>query len=203
MRRKPIVACVVAIAVLIFGTFLFIVRSPPAPAITVRYIERGDGIIATFGVTNRGSGSYSVSSPIRLEVQNGLVWEVCDDGIGILGPGTLGSHAGGLQYCYLNKLAEARKFRVVMDFHRELRGLDSFFRRLQLLVTKGDKRWSLNPFDKNVVYSKPVVIASDEFAAPELLFNAPTRVPFPRLSDEPRPGASFLVPPVQTKRPQS
>ena len=175
MRTKSIVACVVVVAVLFFVTCLFIIVRQPSPAITVQHIKcfqlsdgLGDGFIATFGVTNRRSGTYSVI-PLRIEVRNGLAWEVCADGItGFAQSHDLSPHGGVLQACVVKKLPARARLRVIMNVRRELKGIDSFLLRLQRRVTKGDTRCSLNPFDKKVTFfSKPIAIVSNEFVEPE------------------------------------
>jgi hypothetical protein len=171
VRANPFAAWVAAATVLLFAMFLFVSAPPSSPAITVRFkecVKFTDGYLASFGVTNRAKGRYSVI-PVRLEIQKGQAWELCNDGlVGFPVLDTLGSRASGVQPCLVKRLPPGSRLRVVMNTQRELRGMDSFLLRLQLRVTKGDKRWSLNPFNKKVLFlSKAIEIVSDEFVEPD------------------------------------
>jgi hypothetical protein len=171
MKAKRIIACLVGITVLLFVTFLFVSAPPSAPPITARFIEcveLGDGYRASFGITNRARGIYSVR-PVRLEVRNGAAWELCADGIPSFAVmNTLAPRARGLQACLVKKMPPGSRLRLVLNVHREVKGVGSFFLRLQLRFRNGDKRFSLNPFNNNGLFLVDAgTIVSDEFVQPE------------------------------------
>ena len=170
MRTTPTVVGVYGIVILLLTASVLVLVQDLSSAVTIRHLECvqfRDGFIATFGVTNRTSGTCSVF-PLRLEIRNGSSWKVSASGMtGFSAPPDLGPRAGVLAHCVLTKLPAGSHLRLVMEVRKERRGINSFMLRMKLWL-KGDKRHSLNPFDRKVIFeSKELDIISDEFVQPE------------------------------------
>jgi hypothetical protein len=146
-----------------------LVTGKPSTAITLhnlRATQFEDGVSVGLKINNHSPNVLGIA-PIRLEILEGAEWK---DSRGIYGfsqSGDLGPHASASSFCFINRFPPGSRLRLVMQSQRARKGLDSFIVRAKLRLLQRDKRWSLNPFDKKVIfYTDPTEITSEEFVEP-------------------------------------
>lgn len=166
MRTKPIIIIGAVVAVLFLTAIVFIGARPFPSGITVRHlksVQSGGWVAATFEFTNHTDQNYLLD-PLYVEARNGVGWPIA----GPFSSPILGPHRSATATFNITNLAAGCAVHLRVLGNKESAGLERFFMRLNMRFRQGQKSVSLNPLDEGLrAFSKPTVIVSDEFVAPE------------------------------------
>lgn len=166
MLKQCVAVAVVLLLALVCVSFAFLLIGKPRSGITLHFVEvvkgRG-GFVVSLAVSNETEHVGGLI-PLRLEKMEERRWKPCPDGIG----GYSLSHdpdRNTTLACVVKRVPG--RLRLVVQSRVQLKGLDSYLRRLRLRFVEGKKIISLVPREQTFIfYSPPKEIISDEFVEP-------------------------------------
>lgn len=165
MRRKPIVAGVVAIAILLLTIIVFITARPSPLTLTIQHIKSTQSENVTtmsFEVTNHTADPY-ILNPIQVQVRNGNAWTKFED-FDSAGPTPIVPRGVAFYTVEVTNLPPGSFVRSSLCPPKILSGFNGFFRRAQVRMIEPASKILLNPNDKlSGVAGPPTEVVSDEW----------------------------------------
>ncbi len=166
MLKQCAAVVVVLLLALACVSLAFLLVGKTRSDITLHFVEivkgRG-GFVVSLALSNHTEhvGGFI---PLRLEQMEEGMWKPCPDGIG----GYSLSHdpdRNTTLACVVKRVPG--RLRLVAQCRVQLKGLDSYLRRLRLRFVEGKKIISVFPRERTFIfYSPPQEIISDEFVEP-------------------------------------
>jgi hypothetical protein len=179
MRRTPIIALAVGVALVVFIAILFAAVRPSPPDITVRHLKSvrfADITTMTFEIKNRTADPY-VFFPFEVQVRNGDAWTKFQGWSDIsmihpipkLDPKSLASYT-----LNVTNLPAGSVVRFSIRPQKILLGFNGLVRRAELELDRrrqggGGQGISLNPYDRSSQVAGPPTepVATEEFIEPD------------------------------------
>lgn len=159
MRKPGIALLAMVVAAGVVCAVLLGTRPTPVSVrmLRVSRLEAFKVVRVEFELSNAADLSLT---PKRLEHWTGTAWAECPRALGgFTGPGS--SHMA----CTFGAIPAGR-LRLVLNTSRQVKGLGSFWFRLQRRLSGRNARLSLRPFDKTIIFLHKPDVISDEFEAP-------------------------------------